>query len=160
MDDRSHQPQHAAGALESLQCGPVIVQAVEDFWVDGVAGDHSVAVLHLFDLRRKIAGVGLVQLAELGADPVAGLRILAVKEETAAHDLKALVGGNGLPDGFHPPEGMLDGFQCGLSRFAADLNIGFWDGRHHKAILAGAGGFGDLLNLQYEELNSIRRSQE
>ena len=146
MDDRSHQPQHAAGALEPLQCGPVIVQAVEDLRVDGVAGNHPVAVLHLFDLRRKIAGVGLVQLAELGADPVAGLRVLAVKEEAAAHDFKAFVGGNRFPDGFHPPEGVLDGLQCGLSRFAADLNIRFRDGSHHKAVLAGAGGFGDLLN--------------
>ena len=150
MNDRRHQAQHAAGTLESFQRGPVIVQAVEDFRVDGIAGNHPITVVHFFGVCRKITGVVLVHLAERRAHAVAGFRILAVEEQAAAHHLKALIGGNRLPDRFHTTKGMFNGFQCVLSCFAADLDIRFRDRSHHQTVLAGACGFGDLLNERVE----------
>ena len=84
--------------------------------------------------------------AEFVADSAAFGGVLAVKEKTAADDLKAFVCRDRFPNGFLSPEGVFNGFQCLLSGFSADLDIGFGNGSDHHAVFAGAGGFGDFLN--------------
>ena len=47
VDDRGHQAQHTARALEALQRGPILVEPVEQLRVDGVRRLHAVDVLAL-----------------------------------------------------------------------------------------------------------------
>ena len=157
VDDRRHKAQNAARALETFQCGPVFVQAVEHFGMDGIAREQTLLVLDFLGFQREIRGAFAVHFAELGADQFLGRLVLAVEEETAAHDLKAFVGGHRLPDGFHAAEGMFDGFQGSFARFTADFDIRFRDGGHHQTVAAGAGGFGYLLNKGNEVVKTAGR---
>jgi len=146
MDNRRHQAQNAAGSLETLQCRPVFVKAVEYFGVNRVAGHHPVPVLNFAGFKREVVLVLVIHLAEFGADSIPSVRVLAVKEQTAAHDFKALVRGNRLPDGLHAPEGMLDGLKRRFTRVSADFDIRFGDRRDHKAVLTRPCRFGHFLN--------------
>ena len=51
VDDFGHDPQHSAGALESLEGGPVPEQPVEQLGVNGVGGLHAALVVALAALR-------------------------------------------------------------------------------------------------------------
>ncbi|OQB40778.1 MAG: hypothetical protein BWY09_00704 [Candidatus Hydrogenedentes bacterium ADurb.Bin179] len=146
MDDRRHQAQDAAGPLETLQSRPILVQTVEHLGVDGIAGNHPFLILKLLCLQGEIALILIVHLAEPGTDLVAPIRVLAVKEQAAAHNFKALAGRNRFPNRLHAPEGMLNGLKRGLARLAADFNIGFGDRGDHQAVLAGPGRFSYFLN--------------
>ena len=63
-------------------------------------------------------------------------------EQAAAHDFKALVGGDWLPDGFHTAKGMLDSGQRFFTAAFSHLDFAFGDGRHHQTVFTGAGSFG------------------
>ena len=54
VNDRRHEPQHAAGPLESHQRRPVRVQAVEDLRVDGVCSRDALLIVGVAALGREL----------------------------------------------------------------------------------------------------------
>ena len=56
VNDRRHQAQHAARLLEALDGRPVLIEAVEDLRVDGIAGAQALHVLHFPRLGGEIGG--------------------------------------------------------------------------------------------------------
>ncbi len=146
VDDGGHQAQHATRALEGLQRGPVLVQAVEHLGVDGVAAHHAVAILQLARVHGEVRRVLRIHLAEGVAHLVALGLVLAVEEESSPHHLKALVRADGLPDCLHAAKGVLNGLQRALAALAANLPVALGDGRHNQAALARARRLGQLLD--------------
>ncbi len=87
-DNHGHEPQHAASALEALQCGPVLVEPLEDLRVDGIAGADLLLVRGLAALGREVGAVRPIQAAERLDGAVARFRIGQLAEQAAAHDLE------------------------------------------------------------------------
>ena len=93
-----HQTQDAPGSLEAFQGCPVFIKPVEYFRVDWIARNHALHVPHLTGFGWKVTLIFMIHLAELRADRIAPIRVLAIKEQTTAHYFKALVRRNWLPD--------------------------------------------------------------
>ena len=146
MDNRSHQAQHATCTLEALQRCPIIVQAIKYFRMNRVAGHHTVPILNFLSFQREICRVFLIHLAECRTYGIARGLVLAVKEQSAAHNLKALVGCNRLPDGLHTPKGMLNRLQRNLTGLTANFNGRLRDRSNHDAVIAGARSLSNFLN--------------
>ena len=146
MDNCSHQAQNATGALEALQRCPIVVQTVKYFRVNRVAGHHTVPILNFLSFQREICRVLLIHLAECSANGIARCRVLAVKEQSAAHNFKAFVRGNRLPDGLHTPKGVLNRLQRNLAGLAADFNGRLRDRSNHDAVIARARSLSNFLN--------------
>ena len=68
VDDRRHQPQHAAGALERHQRRPVRVQAVEDLRMDRICGADPLLVVGVAALGRKLLVLRAVEVRERAGD--------------------------------------------------------------------------------------------
>ncbi len=64
MDHRRHQAQHAAGALELHQRGPVRVEPVEDLGVDRVGGHDPLLVVGVAALGRELGALRAVEVGE------------------------------------------------------------------------------------------------
>ena len=64
VDHLGHHLQHATRALEVVQRGPVLVEPVEHFGVDGVGVDQALEVPALLCLLRKVIAVGGVEVRE------------------------------------------------------------------------------------------------
>ena len=72
VDDGGHQAQHAAGALELDQGGPVGVEPVEDLRVDGVGRLDALLVVGVAALGRELLVLGAVEVGEGRARPGRG----------------------------------------------------------------------------------------
>ena len=68
VDDRAHQPQHAAGALEPVQRRPVLVQPVEQLRVDRVRRLDPLLVGRLGDPGGELGPVPGVEVGERPRD--------------------------------------------------------------------------------------------
>ena len=132
MDDRRHQAEHTTCPLKALECRPVLVEAVEHLRMNRIAGDHALPIRHLAHLLL----IRMIHLAERLADAISAIRIFAVEEETAAHNLKALVCRHRLPDRLHTPKCMRNAVERHLPRRTADLDLGLRNRRNHEAVLA------------------------
>ena len=99
VDDVGHQVQDAPGALEAVQGGPVVVEAVEQFGVQrvGVADPLLVVARRRFlgECSEAFAVEAHVRFGD-GGDAPARLGV-GVLEDAAAHDLERLVLRGGPP---------------------------------------------------------------
>jgi hypothetical protein len=148
VDDRGHQPQHPAGALEALQAAPVVIEAFEQLGVDGVGGLHVLPIVPLTDPMGELGGVGLVHLVEGADDQVPSGEVVGLGdglEQPAADDLEALVGGGRLPGGLHPAEGVLQPVQGLAATLAANLDVRRRQAGHYQGALARPGRLGEAL---------------
>ncbi len=126
VDDGRHQAQHAAGPLELVQGGPVVVEPVEQLGVDRVGHLDPALVVGLPALRRKLLLLRAVQLREGAGHGVAGHELLAGQglEQPAADDLEALVGTGRPPRRLDAADGVLEPRQAPCAPLAADLDVG------------------------------------
>ena len=85
-----HKAQHATGALELVETGPVDEQPVEEFRVDRVRELHSAPVFGLTGSRGEVAVLSPVHLAERPDDAVTDPRLVCRDrvEEATAHNLE------------------------------------------------------------------------
>ena len=77
VDHRRHQAQHAAGALEFHQRGPVGVEAVEDLRVDRIGRLDAFLVVGVAALGRELLVLRPVEIGEGPRHHVAVLELLA-----------------------------------------------------------------------------------
>src|SRR3989337_263649 len=61
-----------------------------------------------------------------------------------------------LPYGFQPTERVLEPLQGGLTAFPADLDIARGDARDDHAILASAGGLGEVMHERHVAVEAPR----
>ena len=87
VDDRRHQPQHAAGPLERHQRRPVRVQAVEDLRMDRVCGRDPLLVVGVAAFRRELLVLTAVAVGERARDDVAVLEPRRVATDAPARRL-------------------------------------------------------------------------
>ena len=73
VDHRRHQPQHAAGALELHQRGPVGIEPVKDLGVDRVGRLDALFVVGVAALGRELGLLRPVEVRESLAPPRRGL---------------------------------------------------------------------------------------
>ena len=107
VDDRRHQPQHAARALELHQRRPVAVEPVEHLGVDGIGRPDALLVVGVPALGRKLLVLRPVVVRErAGHDvPVLVLHLIGERlEQPSPDDLEALLGAGRPPRRFDPPD--------------------------------------------------------
>ena len=104
VDDLGHQLEHAAGALEVVQAGPVLVEAVEDLGVDGIGAQQALAVVAVLGFGGEVGAVGGVVVGEGAAHRFRRLGLGDGAEQAPAHDLEGLLGGHRLPQGLDAAE--------------------------------------------------------
>jgi len=119
------QLQHATGALEVAERGPVLVEPVEDLRVDRVRLLHALEVVVLLGLRRQFAAVGAVQLGEVAAGVFHRQVVVDALKQPPAHDAEGLIFGRGLPDRVQAAEIT---FELGQHHLTASLSgvVGIW----------------------------------
>ncbi len=148
MDDRRHQAQHAARALELLDAGPVVVEAVEEFGVDGVSGFDASLVLGFATLGGKLLRLTAVEIGAGFGDGIARdeeRRVGDGLEEPPPHNLEALFRVGWSPGRFQASEDVLQAQRSLASAFATRLGIGGRDGGDYQSLWGGFGGFGQGL---------------
>ena len=112
--------------LELVERGPIIVESVEQFRMDGIGGLESPAISALAGGIRELLGLIAVEVGESADHRIArceARRILNRLEKAAAHDLEAFLWAGRPPGGFYAPKGVLDALQGCLPTFAADLDV-------------------------------------
>ena len=87
MNDGRHETQHAAGALELHQRGPVGVETVEDLGVNRVGRPDALLVVGVAAVGRELLRVRPVEIRE---GPRKGLRVLGVEEDLARQLVRSL----------------------------------------------------------------------
>ena len=95
VNDHRHEAQHPARTLEFQQGGPVVVQPVENFGMDGIGGLDAFFVVRLAAFGRKFAALASVQVRKGLRRYVAQCeRIGAAQrfEQAPAHDFEAFLG--------------------------------------------------------------------
>ena len=126
VDHRRHEPQHAAGALEPGEGGPVRVEAVEDLGMDGVSGLEAALVVGGAALGGKLHPLLPVQLPEGAGRQVAlleGVRPYQRLEQPTAHDLEALLGAGRLPRRVDPAQHVAQPVQGAASSKPPHLRV-------------------------------------
>ena len=156
VDDRRHQAQHAARALEPLQRGPVAVQPLEDLRMDRIVRLQPLQIAGLPALGREVAALLAVQRVERAAYVVAGRLVVERQEEPSAHDFESFLGADRLPDRLHAAERVLDARQRLPARVAPDLDVGLRDGRHEHCVATRPHRFGQLLNEGLHRVEAAR----
>ena len=101
MHHSSHQAQHTACFLKTLNSRPILIQAIKNLRMDGIAGAHALIVVNIFGDGWEIGIVFLIELAKGKAHLIACRIIFTVQEQAATDNLKTFVGRNRLPYGFH-----------------------------------------------------------
>ena len=105
VDHRRHQAQHAAGALEPGERGPVRVEAVEDLGMDGEGGPDAPLVVRGAAFGRELHALRTVGVGERAGGHVALLERLRPRqrlEQPPPHDLEAFLGARGPPGRLDP----------------------------------------------------------
>ena len=95
MDDRRHQPQHAAGTLKFDQGRPVAIEPVENLGMDRIGRFEPDLVIRITTLRRKLLLLGPVEVGEGPRSHIAVPELCRIGhrlEQPPPHDLKALFG--------------------------------------------------------------------
>ena len=126
VDDRRHQPQHAARALELYQRPPVAVEPVEHLGVDGVGRLHPLLVVDVTTFGRKLLVLGPVELRERAGDDIAILELRRIGErleQPSSDDLEAFLGAGRPPGRFDPPDEVPQPVERLPSASAADLDV-------------------------------------
>ena len=124
VDDDGHVLEHAAGALEFFQSGPILVEPVEDLRVDRVGAAQTLEVFVGLGLNRELVGVLPVEVGKLAADAFHLSALARVLEQPPAHDLERFLGAHRLPDRLHPGEVFLQGVQGTLAHGPTHLQFG------------------------------------
>jgi len=145
VDESRHEPQDAARALEFGQRGPVFIQPVEDFGVDGVAGFESVEVSAFAGLGRELVGVVGVEGRKGAAYVAAVVFVRDLLEEAAADDLVGLFAANGFPYGLDAAKEFLEGFEDLLAVVVADFHFALGEGGEEHGGGDAAGSLGEGL---------------
>ena len=126
MDHRRHQAQHAAGALELHQRGPVGVEPVEDLRVDRVGRLDPLLVVGVAALGRELLVLRAVEIGERARHHVAVLELRRIDqrlEQPPAHDLEALLGARRPPRRLHPPDDVAQPVERLAPALAAHLDV-------------------------------------
>ena len=148
-DDRGHEAQHPAGALEAVEAAPVVHQPIEELRVDGVGALHPAAVVGLAAALRELAAALPVHGDEGADHRVAGDEVGLRRdglEQPPPDDLEPLLRARRQPRRLHPPEGVLQTLQRLLPAFAPDLDLRRREARHHHRLRRGAGRLGERLH--------------
>jgi hypothetical protein len=96
----------AARALELHQGRPVVVEAVEDFGVDGIGGLDALLVIGGAALGRKLRLLCSIEVGEGPRHDVAVFVLRRIRdrlEEPPADDLESLFGARRAPGGLYAP---------------------------------------------------------
>ena len=126
VDDRGHEAQDPAGTLEFEQGGPVAVEPVENFGVDGVRGLDTFFVLRVATFGRKFAALAAVQVCKGPRRYVPlleGFRVAWRFEQAAAHDLKTFFGAGRAPYRRHAAYGAAQSVQRRSAPHPAHLDV-------------------------------------
>ena len=99
MDDAGHERQHAAGALEVLQSGPILIKAIQEFGVQRVGGTDAFLIGGAVHTGRIVFGALAIHVGEAPRGKCdlflrLGIRFL---EKAFAHDFKGLITGGRPP---------------------------------------------------------------
>src|SRR5205823_770334 len=99
VDDGVHEAQHAARALEALEARPVLVQAVEQLWVNRKGLLDAILVAAIPRIAREVVGVAVVHLHEAASRRVDRRERVGVgrDEQPLADDVVSLVWGRWAP---------------------------------------------------------------
>ena len=145
-DDLGHQLQHATGALEALDRGPLLIELGKHFRVDRVALQHAVKITGLLRFLGHFGPLGHVGIGKGPADLVASLGIPDFFKQPPPHDLEGFLWSHGLPERLHPVEDRLQRLQGGHATRTTGLAVGFRQRRQHHSIRHELGGFRQRLN--------------
>ena len=158
---RRHQPQHAAGALELGERGPIGIQPVENLRMNRVGRLNAPLVVHRAALRRELDSLRTVQVGEGAGGDVAlleGVRPAERFEQPPPHDLEAFLGACRPPRGFDPGDDIAQPFQrlapaqaahfgivrLGVRRTLAG-RVGRRQGHYQQTVFRGLHGFRERL---------------
>ena len=146
-DGERHQPQHAAGALELVQCRPIAEEPVEQLGMDRVRQLHPPPVLELAHARREVAGSLHIHLAERADDAVAHPRPLRRDriEQPSPHDLERLVRRRRLPLRRRAGDHVLEPLQRRATPIPTHLDVRRGDRHQHDDVRHRRGGLGERL---------------
>lgn len=97
MDDLGHQLQHAPGALEVVQRGPILVEPVEDFGMNGIGVLQALQVAALLSFLGEVVAVAGVMIGKGPADRLRRQPVIDLTEQPPPHDLEGFLGGDRLP---------------------------------------------------------------
>jgi len=126
VDHGRHEAQHAPGPLELHQGGPVVVEPVENFRVDGVGRPDALLVVRLAAVRRELLVLGAIEVVEGPRHRIARHEILLVHdrfEKPSADNLEPFLGARRPPGGLHAPDHVAQTVQGLPSPLASDLGI-------------------------------------
>ena len=118
VNDRRHEAQHPARTLEFQQGGPVVVQPVENFGMDGIGGLDAFFVVRFAAFGRKFAALASVQVRKGPRRYVAQCECIGAAqrfEQAPAHDFEAFLGACRAPCRLEAPDDVTEPVQ----RFAA-----------------------------------------
>ena len=126
MDHGGHQAQHAAGPLELVERGPVVVEPVEHLRVNRVGHLDPAFVVGFAAFGRELLLLRAVQIDESAGNGVAGNELVAGErlEQPAADDLEAFVRAGRPPGCFDAADGVLEPGKRLAATFAADFDVG------------------------------------
>src|SRR6266849_434031 len=137
MDDGGHEAQDTACALETVKLGPVTIQAVKQFGMDGIGSLQATLVVPLSTVGWKLLRLSAIQVVESPCDRIAGGEVPLLRdglEETPAHDLEAFLGAGRSPRGLQTAERVAQAYDGLLSPLATNLNVGSGDAGHQKCL--------------------------
>jgi hypothetical protein len=160
VDHRRHQAQHAAGALEFHQRGPVGVKTVKNLGMDWVRGLEPKLVIRIAAFGRKLLAFLAIKIKEFPGHRIAGdeLRLLNKRlEEAPAHNFKTFLGAGRPPRGLHAADDVAQPVERRASALAAHFDVigyGVWraggvrgrEADHQQALLGELGGFRECLS--------------
>ena len=146
-DGLRHHPQHAAGALELVVERPVVVEAVENFGVDGVALAQSFQVAGFAGGAGVVGGAALVHSVECLAGGFAGGIVAVFLEQAAADDGEGFVvaGLGNLGYGLGAVEDVFQHRHSFHAARAAGFGGGYGQGYDEGHIAAPVDGLGEVL---------------
>ena len=146
MNNCCHQTQNATGTLEVFHCCPFLIQTIEYFRMNRIAGNQTISVLDFSCINREITLIILIHLAERSTNLIPFLWLLAIQEESSSYDLKAFICRYRFPDGFFTAKCVFDCFECLLAGISTDLNSRFRNRSYNHTVLAGTCSLCYLLN--------------
>ena len=124
MNHRRHQAQHAAGPLEFVESGPVVVQPVEQLRVDRICRAHPALILRFARFGRELLRELSVLVRECLHYRIARseqFRIGDGLEQTPPNNFKPLFGACRTPRGLDAFDHVLQSLQRSQATLAADL---------------------------------------
>src|SRR5690606_19369771 len=98
------------------QSGPIVVEAVKDFRVDGIRGTEALQIIAIAALGRELLMLGAVEVEESLCRGIALDELVLLDdrlEEATADDFKTFFGTGGFPRRFHAADGVAKAVEGG-----------------------------------------------